>query len=149
MSQVGKNIAQEKLTILENNEWNETNISNGTVVIFAIPGAFTPVCSSKHLPGFIENYKDFLEKGVKGIYCLSVNDKFVMEAWGKNYDLSNLKLIADGTGSFTSKYSLEDDLSEIGLGIRSKRYAMIIRDGVAEQILFDDESFAENVIKLI
>ena len=72
-----------------------------------------------------------------------------MEAWGKNYDLSNLKLIADGTGSFTSKYSLEDDLSEIGLGIRSKRYAMIIRDGVAEQILFDDESFAENVIKLI
>jgi len=149
MTQIGKNIAQEKLTVLENNKWSETNIGNETVVLFALPGAFTPVCSETHLPGFIDNYKNFAKKGVKEIYCLSVNDKFVMEAWGKNYDLNNLKLIADGTGSFTSKYDLETDLTGIGLGIRSKRYAMIICNGVIEKILFEDESFAENVIKLI
>ena len=106
-----------------------------TVVLFALPGAFTPTCSAKHLPGFINHAGDFKSKGVDTIACLSVNDAFVMDAWGKDRGATGkVTLIADGSGEFTKAMGLELDASGAGLGIRSQRYAAIIEDGVVKHL---------------
>ena len=150
MTQIGKDISGDTIPVLTNGEWADETIANGTAIIFAVPGAFTPTCSETHLPGFIEKYQEFKAKGVSEIYCLSVNDKFVMKAWADSYgDMQGIKMIADGSADFTKKYDLVLDLTPHGLGIRSKRYAMVLRDGVVEAIVFDDESFAEQVINLV
>ncbi|KAI4377759.1 hypothetical protein MLD38_015337 [Melastoma candidum] len=99
------------------------------VVIFAVPGAFTPTCSLKHVPGFIEQSEELKSKGVDEILCLSVNDPFVMKAWAKTYpDNKHVKFLADGSGKYTQALGLELDLSEKGLGIRSRRYALLVED---------------------
>ncbi len=103
--------------------------SNKKVVLFALPGAFTPTCSAAHLPGFVVNADKIKEKGVDSIVCLSVNDAFVMDAWGKDKNAEALMMVADGNGDFTSAMGLELDGSAFGLGSRSQRYAMIVEDG--------------------
>lgn len=100
------------------------------VVLFAVPGAFTPTCSAAHLPGFVVNADKIKAKGVDTIVCLSVNDAFVMDAWGKDKNAEELVMAADGNGDFTKAMGLELDGSGFGLGQRSQRYAMIVEDGV-------------------
>ncbi len=101
------------------------------VVLFAVPGAFTPTCSAQHLPGYITNSSALKEKGVDVIACVSVNDAFVMAAWGKDRNSGdNVLMLADGNGEFTAAVGLEMDGKAFGLGTRSQRYAMVIDSGV-------------------
>lgn len=104
------------------------------VVVFAVPGAFTPTCSQAHLPGFVVNADAIKAKGVDSIVCLSVNDAFVMDSWGKGANAEELMMVGDGNGDFTAKLGLEMDGSGFGLGKRSQRYAMIVKDGVVEKL---------------
>ena len=99
------------------------------VVMFAVPGAFTPTCSAKHLPGFVDNASDLKGKGVDEIACISVNDAFVMDAWGKSQNASGIAMLADGNGDFTKAMGLEMDGSGFGLGTRSQRYALVAENG--------------------
>jgi len=102
------------------------------VVLFSLPGAFTPTCSTYQLPGFEDNFGKFQEKGIDAIYCMSVNDSFVMNKWAQSQDIKNISVIPDGAGEFTSKIGMLVDKSNIGFGQRSWRYAAIINDGVVE-----------------
>jgi peroxiredoxin len=105
------------------------------VALFALPGAFTPTCSAKHLPGFIEKFPDLKGKGVDKIACLSVNDAFVMGAWGKQQNTGDkVEMLADGSGEFTKAIGMEFDLSARGLGVRSQRYSMLVDDGVVKTL---------------
>ncbi len=107
--------------------------SGKKVVLFALPGAFTPTFSAKHLPGYVDSSKQLLDKGVDRIICLSVNDAFVMEAWGKQHNVGDsVMMVADGSAKFTRALGLEADLDATGMGIRSQRYAMVINDGYVE-----------------
>jgi peroxiredoxin len=100
------------------------------VVLFAVPGAFTPTCSAKHLPGFVQNAAAIKAKGVDTVACIAVNDAFVMGAWGKAQNTDGkVEMLADGNATFTKELGLEMDGSGFGLGTRSKRYAMIVQDG--------------------
>ena len=109
------------------------------VALFAVPGAFTPTCSAKHLPGFKEKEADLKAKGVDTIACTSVNDVFVMNAWAKDQGITNeVVMLADGNGSFAKAIGLELDGSGFGMGGRSQRYSMIIDDGVVSQLNVED-----------
>jgi peroxiredoxin len=106
-------------------------LGSGKVVLFAVPGAFTPTCSDYHLPGFVVRADDFKAKGVSTIACVAVNDAFVMGAWGVAQNVGDdVVMLADGSGEFAKAMGLEFDLSAGGLGVRSKRYAAILEDGV-------------------
>lgn len=105
------------------------------VALFALPGAFTPTCSAKHLPGFVEKYGELKAKGVDQVACLSVNDAFVMGAWGKQQNAGDkVEMLADGSGEFTKAIGMEFDLSARGLGVRSQRYSMLVDDGVVKSL---------------
>lgn len=104
------------------------------VVLFAVPGAFTPTCSERHLPGFVEHFDEFREKGID-VACMSVNDPFVMQAWGKSQDVPDgLMMLSDGNGDFTRALGLEMDASAYGMGTRSRRFALYAEDGVVKQL---------------
>lgn len=106
-----------------------------TVALFAVPGAFTPTCSAKHLPGFKEKAAELKAKGVDTIACVSVNDVFVMKAWGKDQGIdSEVLLLADGNGDFTRAIGLDFDGSKFGMGARSQRYSLIAKDGVVTSL---------------
>ncbi|QWE18845.1 peroxiredoxin [Polynucleobacter corsicus] len=101
------------------------------IVIFALPGAFTPTCSAKHVPSYVEHFDAIKAKGVDEIWCISVNDPFVMGAWGRDQKVGKkIRMLGDGSAEFTKKLGLELDLTARGLGVRSDRYAMIVEDGV-------------------
>ena len=124
------------------------------VVLFAVPGAFTPTCSMAHLPGFVANADKIKAKGVDSIVCLSVNDAFVMDAWGKDKNADDLLMVGDGNGDFTKAVGLEMDGSAFGLGKRSQRYAMIVEDGVVKKLNVEapgkfEVSSAEAVLKAL
>lgn len=105
------------------------------VALFAVPGAFTPTCSARHLPGFKEHVADFKAKGVDTIACLSVNDAFVMKAWGESQGVGEaILMLGDGNGDFTKAIGLEMDGSKFGMGTRSQRYSMIVEDGVVKEL---------------
>lgn len=109
------------------------------VVLFAVPGAFTPTCHLKHLPGFIENAGGFKKKGVDTVACVAVNDPFVLDAWSKAAGgQGSVLFLSDGNGEFTKKIGLDFDGSGIGLGTRSKRYAMLVEDGVVMALNIED-----------
>tara|TARA_B110000503_G_C7133625_1_gene407855 strand:- start:1123 stop:1647 length:525 start_codon:yes stop_codon:yes gene_type:complete len=114
------------------------------VIIFSLPGAFTPTCSNNQLPGFEEKYSEFQEKGIDEIYCLSVNDSFVMTAWFEFKGIVNVKPLADGNGEFTHKIGAECKKSNVGFGYRSWRYALVLNDGKVEQ-MFIEEGFEDNI----
>ncbi|GGB44093.1 peroxiredoxin [Tistrella bauzanensis] len=106
-----------------------------TVAVFAVPGAFTPTCSARHLPGFVEKADAFKAKGVDEIVCISVNDAFVMGAWGKAQSVDgSVRLLADGNGDFTKAVGLTLDGSGFGMGLRSQRYSMLVKDGVVQHL---------------
>ncbi len=106
-----------------------------TVAFFAVPGAFTPTCSARHLPGYVENLDALKAKGVDSVVCLSVNDAFVMNAWAKDQNVgSKIVMVADGNADFTKMVGLELDGSRFGMGPRSQRYSMIVKDGKVEAL---------------
>jgi len=106
-----------------------------TVALFALPGAFTPTCSAKHLPGYIQHAGEILAKGVDAIVCLSVNDAFVMGAWGQQQGAGDkVTMLADGNGEFTKALGLEMDGSKFGMGKRSQRYSMLVENGVVKTL---------------
>ena len=128
---------------------------SGKTVLFALPGAFTPTCSAKHLPGFVGKAADIKGKDVGKIACLSVNDAFVMNAWGKDQNVGdNVLMLADGNADFTKAVGLEMDGSGFGMGLRSKRYAMVVENGVVKHLAVEapgqfEVSSAEAVTKAL
>jgi len=122
------------------------------VVMFAVPGAFTPTCSAKHLPGFVQNAAALNGKGVDSIVCLAVNDAFVMGAWGKDQSVGdNIVMLADGSAAFTKALGLELDLTARGLGVRSQRFALVAEDGKVTHLAIEapggfDVSRAEAIL---
>jgi len=112
------------------------DIFNGkTVALFAVPGAFTPTCSARHLPGFLDLADELKAQGVDRIACVSVNDVFVMNAWGKSADVGeDILMLADGNGAFAKAVGLELDGSKFGMGSRSQRYSMVVKDGVVDKL---------------
>ena len=117
----------------------EEVFSGKTVILFALPGAFTPTCSAKHLPGYLQHVDAIKAKGVDAIACLSVNDAFVMDAWAKDQGVGDrVLMLADGLAAFTKAVGLDLDLSERGLGLRSKRYALRVEDGVVRSLNIED-----------
>ena len=125
------------------------------VVLFALPGAFTPTCSAKHLPGFVNNFQAIKAKGVDAIACLSVNDAFVMDAWGKDQNVEDkVMMLADGNADFTKAVGLTMDGTGYGMGTRSQRYAMVIDDGVITALNVEapgafEVSSAESILKAL
>ncbi len=110
-----------------------------TVALFAVPGAFTPTCSAKHVPGYVENAAAIKAKGVDTIACLSVNDAFVMDAWGKAQNVDDtILMLADGNSEFTASTDLGMDASAFGLGYRSQRYSMLVENGVVTKLNIED-----------
>jgi len=117
-----------------------------TVVVFGLPGAFTPTCSAKHVPGFLGKAADLKAKGVDTIACLSVNDAFVMGAWGKDQRVEDkILMLADGSAQLTKALGLELDLTPHGMGVRSKRFAMVVKDGVVKHIAVEENPGALDV----
>ena len=104
------------------------------VALFAVPGAYTPTCSARHLPSFVEKAGDLKAKGVDEIACISVNDPFVMAAWNKSDGSQDITMLADGNGAFADALGLSFDGSKFGMGTRSQRYSMIVNDGTVEQL---------------
>ena len=113
------------------------------VILFSLPGAFTPTCSAYQLPGFEEKYEDFIALGIDAIYCISVNDGFVMNAWAKDQNIQKVKLIPDGNAYFTRSMGMFVTKSNLGFGDRSWRYAAVVDNGVIEK-LFVEEGMRDN-----
>ncbi|QFT72710.1 peroxiredoxin [Ruegeria sp. THAF33] len=113
------------------------------VILFSLPGAFTPTCSTYQLPGFENGYADFKAMGIDEIYCMSVNDSFVMNKWAQDQELKNVKVIPDGSGEFTRKMGMLVDKDNVGFGMRSWRYAAIVNDGVVEA-WFEEPGLMDN-----
>ena len=122
------------------------------LALFAVPGAFTPTCSAKHVPGYVDNYDTLKSKGIDAIACVSVNDAFVMGAWGKDQKADGkVHMLADGNGDFTRAIGLEFDASKFGMGKRSQRYSMIVDNGVVKTVNVEEPgafevSSAEHII---
>ena len=156
---VGDKIPSVKLKTMTKDGMKEMTtdeiFGQGKTVIFALPGAFTPTCSAKHLPGFVGKAADIRGKGVDKIACLSVNDAFVMNAWGKDQNVGdNVLMLADGNADFTKAVGLEMDGSGFGMGLRSKRYAMVVENGVVKHLAVEapgqfEVSSAEAVMKAL
>ncbi|RMF11697.1 MAG: peroxiredoxin [Alphaproteobacteria bacterium] len=128
------------------------DLFKGKVVLFSVPGAFTPTCSAKHLPGFVEKADEIRAKGVDRIVCMAVNDVFVMDAWGKSQNVDGkVEMVADGNGDFTRALGLSLDATGFGMGERGQRFALIAKDGVVEELFVEEGgafkvSSAENVL---
>jgi peroxiredoxin len=134
---------------------------NKRVIIFSLPGAFTPTCSTYQLPGFEEQFEEFKAQGIDEIYCISVNDAFVMNEWARHLNIKNVKVIPDGTGHFTRLMGMLVNKDAIGFGFRSHRYAAVVKDGVVEKMFEEPgrednhpadpygESSPENVMKYL
>lgn len=127
--------------------WKDVNsydyFGGKRVIVFSLPGAFTPTCSTFQLPGFDNNYNAFKDRGIDDIYCISVNDAFTMNAWAKSQNVMNVKMIPDGNGTFTSKMNMSVEKENLGFGERSWRYAMIVNNGVIEA-WFEEPGFSHN-----
>ncbi|GAB4170425.1 MAG: peroxiredoxin [Wenzhouxiangellaceae bacterium] len=154
---VGQKIPHAQLTLMTEDGPRPVDaaelLGEGLTVLFSVPGAFTPTCSAQHLPGFVEHADEFRARGVDRIVCTAVNDVFVMDAWGKSAgaDEAGILMAADGNGDFARALGLEMDARAFGMGQRAQRYAMIIRDGVVEQLLVESPgqfsvSSAEHVL---
>lgn len=156
--QIGDRLPNVTLGTAANGEIGETAtdavFAGKKVVLFAVPGAFTPTCSRSHLPGYMAHYDALRAAGVDAVACLSVNDAFVMAAWGKSQNAGDIVLLADGSGAFTEAVGLELDLTDKHFGVRSQRYALYAEDGVVRQLQVEaggelKVSTAENMLRLL
>jgi len=155
----GDNIPDAKVFIFNENPKEisiKQIVADDRVIIFGLPGAFTPTCSAKHLPGFISATNQLNEKNIKKVICISVNDPFVMDAWGKAHNVQNkILMVGDYNADFTKKIGAELDLNKGGLGIRSSRYTMLIEKGNVVKISEEEvagkceRTAAENFLKEI
>lgn len=138
--QVGDKLPNATLNYLKDGVQAVTTnelFDNKKVVLFAVPGAFTPTCSAKHLPGYVAKIDDFSKRGIE-VACLSVNDAFVMGAWAKNQEVpENLHMLADGNGEFTKAMGLELDATAFGMGLRAKRFALYAENGVVKNVFVE------------
>lgn len=139
---VGTKLPEATLTVMADSGPQPVGSSEllgqGLVILFAVPGAFTPTCSAQHLPSFLEQASALKSKGVDKLVCMAVNDVFVMKAWGESSGVgSTITMAADGNGEFTKALGLEMDATAFGMGIRSQRFALVIRDGVVEKVLVE------------
>ncbi|GAA4342509.1 peroxiredoxin [Pigmentiphaga soli] len=118
------------------NAFQVSDLAKGKkIAVFAVPGAFTPTCSAKHVPSYVQNYDALKAKGVDEIWCVAVNDAFVMGAWAKDQgSQGKVRMLADGSAKWTKALGLELDLTERGMGVRSQRYSMVLDDGVVSQL---------------
>ena len=156
---VGDTIPSMKLMVATPEGPKETSTDDifkgKKVVLFAVPGAFTPTCSAKHLPGFVQNADAIKAKGVDTIACISVNDAFVMGAWGKDQGTGEkVTMLADGSANFAKALGLELDITARGMGVRSQRYALVAQDGVVTHLAIEepggfDVSRAEAVLEAL
>jgi glutaredoxin-like protein len=137
----GQRVPNVAFRVRENNEWKtvttEQLFDGKTVVVFSLPGAFTPTCSSTHLPRYNELAPAFFANGVDSILCVSVNDTFVMNEWAKDQESENVILVPDGNGEFTEGMGQLVDKADLGFGKRSWRYSMLVRDGVVEKMFVE------------
>ncbi len=142
-SKEGHAVPQVTFPTREDNEWKQVTsnelFAGKTVVLFALPGAFTPTCSSTHLPRYNELAGTFKENGVDSIICLSVNDPFVMDAWKENQNAENIYFLPDGNADFSEGMGMAVDKNELGFGKRSWRYSMLIKDGIIEKMFIEPE----------
>ena len=154
----GEKLPNSKVFILSKDGPKEISmgeiIEQDKVILFGLPGAFTPTCSAKHLPGFINSMDEIKKKHIKKVICISVNDPFVMEAWGKSHNaLGKIIMLGDSKGEFTKDVGAELDLKAKGLGIRSGRYTMLIDAGVLKKVVEEtgkcEATAAENFLKQI
>ncbi|MDZ7961727.1 MAG: glutathione peroxidase [Aulosira sp. DedQUE10] len=139
----GQRVPNVTFRTRQDNQWVDVTtddlFADKTVVVFSLPGAFTPTCSSTHLPGYNQLANVFRENGVDGIVCISVNDAFVMNEWAKEQEASNITLIPDGNGEFTEGMGMLVDKSDLGFGKRSWRYSMLVKDGVIDNMFIEPE----------
>ncbi|TKB46593.1 glutathione peroxidase [Thalassotalea mangrovi] len=137
----GQKVPSVTFPMRVDNDWKMVNsdelFANKTVVVFSLPGAFTPTCSSTHLPRFNELAHTFKDNGVDEIACVSVNDTFVMNAWGADQECDNITLIPDGNGDFTEGMGMLVDKQDLGFGKRSWRYSMLVKNGVIEKMFIE------------
>jgi peroxiredoxin len=163
MIQIGDRIPDA--TLFESTEFGEAcpvaprriSVSEATsgkrIVIFALPGAYTPTCSAKHVPGYLQRHDELHAKKVDEIWCISINDGYVMAAWGREQNaLGKVRMLGDGSGELTRKLGLEQDLSGSGMGIRSRRYSLLVDDGVVKALNVEapgkfDVSDADTMLK--
>lgn len=142
-SREGQRVPNVTFRTRKNNQWvNVTTddlFANKTVIVFSLPGAYTPTCSSTHLPGYNELAKVFKENGVDDIICVSVNDAFVMNEWAKDQAADHITVIPDGNGEFTEGMGMLVDKADLGFGKRSWRYSMLVKDGVIEKMFIEPE----------
>ena len=160
-SREGQRVPNVTFRTRQNNEWvditSDDLFAGKTVVVFSLPGAFTPTCSSTHLPGYNELAKVFKENGVDDIICVSVNDTFVMNEWAKGQKSDQITLIPDGNGEFSDGMGMLVDKANLGFGKRSWRYSMLVKDGVIEKMFIEPDvpgdpfevSDAETMLKYI
>lgn len=157
MLEVGSRLPEVVFSHLDNGEMKNPHTNDlfaeKKVAFFAVPGAFTPTCSAAHLPGFVALADQFKARGVDSIVCLSVNDAFVMDAWGKAQNAEHLLMIADGNADFTKSVGMDMDTDNFG-GVRSMRYSMLVEDGVVTALNVEDPgrfevSDAETLLKAI
>jgi glutaredoxin-like protein len=142
-SRAGRKVPQVSFRTREGGEWKTVTTDDlfkgKTVVVFSLPGAFTPTCSSTHLPRYNELAPAFLANGVDRIVCVSVNDAFVMNEWAKDQEAGNVVLLPDGNGEFTDGMGMLVDKADLGFGKRSWRYSMLVRDGVVEKMFVEPQ----------
>jgi glutaredoxin-like protein len=143
MNREGKKVPQVTFRTRTDSDWKNVTtdelFKGRTVVLFSLPGAFTPTCSSTHLPRYNELAPAFFANGVDAIVCVSVNDAFVMNEWARTQECGNVTLLPDGNGEFTEKMGMLVDKSELGFGKRSWRYSMLVKDGVIEKMFIEPE----------
>ncbi|MBM3115707.1 glutathione peroxidase [Jeongeupia naejangsanensis] len=139
----GQRVPNVTFRVRENNEWKNVTtdelFKGKTVALFSLPGAFTPTCSSTHLPRYNELAPAFKANGVDAILCVSVNDTFVMNEWAKDQEAQNIVMIPDGNGEFTEGMGMLVDKSDLGFGKRSWRYSMLVKDGVVEKMFIEPQ----------
>jgi glutaredoxin-like protein len=157
----GQRVPNVTFRTRKDNQWVDVKTDDlflgKTVIVFALPGAFTPTCSSSHVPGYNNLAKAFKDNGVDDIVCISVNDAFVMNEWGKDQQAENITLIPDGNGEFTEQMGMLVDKADLGFGKRSWRYSMLVKDGVIEKMFIEPDvpgdpfevSDAETLLKYI
>lgn len=146
--EIGQEVPNVDLPTLVDGKFENLNtkeeFAGKRVILFSLPGAFTPTCSTYQLPGFDEKFSEFNEKGVEQIYCLSVNDTFVMNAWFESQNVQNVYPLPDGNGEFTELLGASVAKANVGFGIRSWRYAIVVNDNVVEKV-FTEEGQSDNI----
>ena len=145
--EVGQEVPNVSFPVRIDGEWSWVNtkeqFAGKRVILFGLPGAFTPTCSSQQVPGFQNNNMKFKTLGIDAIYCLSVNDCFIMNKWQEDLDAMDIVFLPDGNGEFTHKFGAECKKSNLGFGMRSWRYACVLNDGKVEK-MFIEEGFSDN-----